>query len=167
MDDVMPAAVDPAIMDSAHDDSLIQFVPGEDMIAAHKRAMKTRDAAGEWRGKPLAAFFGGEPVAVDSAGGPSGAQVTKNRVFNAADYLRPTTAVPEGEVEIEEGASPQAFSSRFRTLFGGVNDAPSQPHVISRPDPPLRLRDVPPVDDRMARLMGLLSTKVSSDLEAR
>lgn len=151
-------------------DGLVHFVPGEDMIAAHRKDR-------EWRSKPLVSFFG-----APAASEPS----RPTKTFNAADYLLPNKSVFQEspkDVPVES-----AFSSRFQKFFGGapatgqsvsptvhspqetyarpnINvqatpDPPAQPPVRS---PPIEAADShrqsEKVDDHMAKLMGLLSTK--------
>ncbi|WVR08690.1 hypothetical protein IAU60_005748 [Kwoniella sp. DSM 27419] len=150
MDDVPQA--DPAIVEAS--DPLIKFVPGEDMIAAHKRAMKSREAGTEWNNAgSSSSFFAADPaiVATSSPLSPPG---FKQKSFNAANYL--TRAEVQRE---EEAPAPQpepaaaAFSSRFQKFF----NAPANAAPVAPPKP-----QDPPKDDRMAKLMGLLSTKVSN-----
>lgn len=194
MDDhqITPTNIDPAIAETADADPLIQFIPGEDMIAAHKRAMKARDPGGTWRveEKPMLSFFGADPAVASTSNHnarPHGLPhpMPKTKVFNAADYLRPSKANLENESDVEESASePNAFQSRFQRFFGAsaVNSSPAAEPTTSRRwvapiegesdhvvPPSSRTISSPPadqlaskVDDRMAKLMGLLSKKVST-----
>ena len=109
-------------------DPLVKFMPGEDMIAAHKRAMKAREAEGDWRGgtKPLISFFGTDPAiaSLSAASEPQpGLTVpsAKPRNFNAADYLRPTSQQSEEDKKEADEPDPasNAFQSRFQRFFGG------------------------------------------------
>ncbi|ORY31303.1 hypothetical protein BCR39DRAFT_527383 [Naematelia encephala] len=154
---------------------LVHFAPGQDMIAAHKRAMKSRSQA-DWRGdKPLISFF-------DEAAPP---QPQKPKVFNAADYLRPTRDGSDDEAETKNTSD--AFSSRFQKFFASSASPSAVPPTISpfgnapmaahTPDPggQTGLQPQPPEQrgDHMAKLMGLLSSKSpgaqgsSSTAEAR
>jgi hypothetical protein len=142
MNDTAP---DPAIAGSSGD-PLIQFVPGEDMIAAHRVAKET---AG-WRGdKPRVSFFGSEVS--DPLPPP------KPKVFNSADYLLPS----KGAEETEPAASGSAFQSRFQRFFGSPS-ATDLPRDASRPPSHSPAQPMPsptppvPHDDHMAKLMGML-----------
>ena len=128
----------PVAADTGELDPLVRFVPGEDMIAAHKRAMKARDAEGDWRGgdRRLVSFFGADPVIASpsgSGGPPRGlpSSSMKARVFNAADYLRPKKSQGDEEEEKEmEQPDPtaNAFQSRFQRFFGtGPSFVPVEP----------------------------------------
>lgn len=180
-DDAAVSAADPAIVIDSDPSSSFKFVQGEDMIAAHRRAMNHRSIDGGWRAdKPLVGFFGNEAP-------PPSMQPAKPKAFNAADYLLPSReAVEEEQAEAEmiEQPSTSAFQSRFQKFFGGPgapsasssshtspleirspqSSQPSQ-HVMSPPpfttsapsDGPTASKP----DDHMVRLMGLLSSKVS------
>jgi hypothetical protein len=102
---------DPAIV-QIQDDALQQFVPGEDRIAAHKRAMKTAAQQGSDGGRPLVGFFGGEaPVKVKPV-----------KEYNAANYLLRSKDKGEHKGEQEKTEPKKASgSSRFQTLFGNPN----------------------------------------------
>ncbi|WRT70795.1 uncharacterized protein IL334_007794 [Kwoniella shivajii] len=148
MDDAAPA--DPTVPE----DPLVQFIPGEDMIAAHKRAMKARDVPRDvsigWRGDGgLPAFFGSDP-AIASTSAPAPPPGLKPKLFNAADYL---TQAQEVENTVAQPTPPaSAFSSRFQKFF---NATPEHQQIeVSQPKEEAK-------DDRMAKLMGLLSTKTS------
>lgn len=125
----------PVIADTADPDRRIQFVPGVDMIAAHKRAMKARDAGGGWRGeeKPLVSFFAADPTVASASGEngmPPGLPVTtvKSKAFNAADYLRPTKQVSDDDAEVDEpNQEGNAFGSRFQRFFVGPATSPTSP----------------------------------------
>lgn len=144
MADTEPTPRDPAIADSGND-PLIKFVPGEDMIAAHKRAMKAK-AEGQWREeKPLASFFGGNA--------PAPAAPVIPRSFNAADYLLPSKDAAEEE------PMDTAFHSRFQKFFAPPPQVAMPPVAPTPLPPPPPTEDAPRVDDHMARLMGLLTTK--------
>ncbi|WWD20815.1 hypothetical protein CI109_105292 [Kwoniella shandongensis] len=150
MDDT--ALEDPAIAQSS--DPLIKFIPGEDMIAAHKRAMKARDVGGDWRGE---GFFGSDP-AIASSSAPLGAPPSfKSKPFNAANYL--TQARDASDEETSAKPATSAFTSRFQKFFGAPESS-AEPESLSRPAPSPHETQEEPRDERMARLMGLLSTKV-------
>ncbi|OCF36014.1 hypothetical protein I316_02509 [Kwoniella heveanensis BCC8398] len=205
MDDEAPA--DPAIVESS--DPLIKFIPGEDMIAANRPGLKTRDTGGGWRadsggfgGGGLPAFFGGVDPAIASSsaptslgGPPPGLGGLKPKSFNAADYLMQSKEVVDddgGEEEDQSPAQPQpstAFTSRFQKFFASPSPGqPSGPVLGSSSVPALNHSaglgasqgqgPIPahrPVaqsevdakspadskDDRMAKLMGLLTTKAT------
>ncbi|KAK8850638.1 hypothetical protein IAR55_004557 [Kwoniella newhampshirensis] len=140
---------DPAI--AKESDPLIKFIPGEDMIAAHKRAMKSKDVGGDWRAE---AFFGTDP-AIASSSAPSAPPGFKAKSFNAADYLTQAHDGSDDEGSAKPAAS--AFTSRFQKFFG----AP-EPQSESLPIPQAETHEEPR-DERMARLMGLLSTKRGVD----
>lgn len=168
-DDASSLPADPAIAGSSSD-PLVQFVPGEDMIAAHKRAMKAKESGGQWRGdKPLVSFFGGD----SSIASMPQLESTKPRVFNSADYLLPSKAVEEERDEPEPASGSSAFQSRFQRFFGSGNPATEIPtsrsadrspmEVLSPPSHPPSAppdRPMPPPDDHLGKLMGLL--KVSA-----
>ncbi|ORX40783.1 hypothetical protein BD324DRAFT_612100 [Kockovaella imperatae] len=172
--------VDPAIAGSGPE-PMFNFVPGEDMIAAHRRHRGTAD---DWRGgggKQLVSFFGGDAA---SASGP--AISTEPKTFNAADYLLsngPTEEEHQEEIPEPSQERPNAYTSRFAKFFGGP-EAPSSgsgpsPFTSSNSltAPPQRFSSASPqnsvspqpaveqpppqnarVDDHMSRLMGLLKT---------
>jgi len=99
---------DPAI---AHiqDDALHRFVPVEDKIAAHKRAMRAGNEGSER--KPLVGFFNTEQ--------PVQAPAKPIKEYNAANYL-----LPKKRVEPEASSSKETTtSSRFARFFGN----PAQP----------------------------------------
>ncbi|OCF54622.1 hypothetical protein L486_07754 [Kwoniella mangroviensis CBS 10435] len=152
MDDAAP--VDPAIVDNT--DPLVQFIPGEDMIAAHKRAMKARDVGGDWRGDGhLPAFFGGDPAIASSSAPAPPPGLIKPKSFNAADYLKQAEDLSDEEIvpqPVQPAPPASAFSSRFQKFFSPAQEA--APVVEARP-----LDEVK--DDRTAKLMGLLSSKTS------
>lgn len=161
---------DPAIAGTSAPDGLVHFVPGEDMIAAHRRDRNTdtwRPGSGS---KPLVSFFGAGQALPDPVKAP--------KVFNAANYLLPSKAGPE---EVEDDATPAAnsagFQSRFQRFFAGVPPGIQQQEDSREPDierhkqfqspPPAVASKRPPneaprerVDDHMAKLMGVLSAKV-------
>ena len=115
---------DPAVGDSSKSEPLIKFVPGEDKIAAHKRAMREREAGGDWRAeKPLVSFFGADPVPSPVGSGmPPGLSLpsAKAKVFNAADYLRPSRQQSDDDPTADESnPEPSAFQSRFQRFFNG------------------------------------------------
>ncbi|ODO10562.1 hypothetical protein I350_01159 [Cryptococcus amylolentus CBS 6273] len=168
-----PAPVDSAIVSEAAD-PLVKFTPGEDMIAAHKRAMKTKNA-NDWRGgmPPLPAFFSADPaIASNSQAAPP--LEAKPKEMNANNYLMQREDPVEEEPQ--ESAPPQggsAFSSRFHRFFGNPggedpagsagrgsasaplqSQTPLQSQSVPTPQPP-----ADHVDQRKATLMGLLSTK--------
>ncbi|KAL1412498.1 hypothetical protein Q8F55_000243 [Vanrija albida] len=191
------ALEDPAIAGASSSgdpsDPLIKFIPGEDMIAAHKRAMKNRGAPGaggdNWRGagdKPLVSFFGGAPAPAAPAA------PAKPREVNVASYFKHRVFdEDEAPAKKEEQPEPEtnAFQSRFQRFFnsgaGGPVPPPQStspanvphPHQSApQPQPPSSSvrspppHDIitspqqappsgPPVDDRMAMLMGMLTTK--------
>nr|XP_019050768.1 hypothetical protein I302_01210 [Kwoniella bestiolae CBS 10118]OCF29698.1 hypothetical protein I302_01210 [Kwoniella bestiolae CBS 10118] len=154
MDDTAP--VDPAIVDSA--DPLVQFIPGEDMIAAHKRAMKSRNVGADWRGDGgnLPAFFGGDPAIASSSAPAPPPGLIKPKSFNAADYLKQAEDVSDEEIApqpVQPPAPPaSAFSSRFQKFFSLTPEA-AAPVAEARPN------DEEVKGDRTAKLMGLLSSK--------
>jgi hypothetical protein len=95
----MDSGDDPAIATSSAE-PLVAFVPGEDMIAVHKRAMKAREE------------------------GRSGNQLVPSapKQFNAADYLLPIKAAPEPEPQVATSAaaaSPSACRGRSYGPFDG------------------------------------------------
>jgi hypothetical protein len=160
---------DPAIAGTSASDGLVHFVPGEDMIAAHRRDRNTdtwRTGSGP---KPLVSFFG--------AGQAMPEPVKAPKIFNAANYLLPSKSAPE---EVEEEAMPvetsTGFQSRFQRFFAGAPPVTQQEGArensfetqkqFHSPSPAAALNqppsEAPPerVDDHMAKLMGLLSTKV-------
>ncbi|WWC72669.1 uncharacterized protein I206_106633 [Kwoniella pini CBS 10737] len=159
MDDVAPA--DPAIVDNT--DPLVQFVPGEDMIAAHKRAMKARDVGNDWRGDSggLPPFFGGGDPAIASSSVPSGPPPgLKPKSFNAADYLKQAQDISDEETAPQKSphaAPASAFSSRFQKFFSPPT-ANAAPVVEPRPVDEVK-------GDRTAMLMGMLSSKPNPPAE--
>jgi hypothetical protein len=106
----MDSGDDPAIATSSAE-PLVAFVPGEDMIAVHKRAMKAREE-GRW-GNQL----------VPSA----------PKQFNAADYLLPSKAAPEPEPQVAD----TAFQSRFQRFFAADMPKPSPPPPPPPPQAPV------------------------------
>lgn len=195
------ALEDPAIAGASSSgdpsDPLIKFIPGEDMIAAHKRAMKNRGGPGaggdNWRGagdKPLVSFFGGAPAPAAPAA------PAKPKEVNVASYFKHRVFDDDEATQKKEEPEPEtsAFQSRFQRFFnsgaaGGPMpppqstspaNAPQQQHQ-SIPQPQHQQRPsearsppphdiitspqqasppgAPPVDDRMAMLMGMLTTK--------
>ncbi|WVQ70669.1 hypothetical protein IAR50_000191 [Cryptococcus sp. DSM 104548] len=167
-----PAPVDSAIV-SESADPLVKFTPGEDMIAAHKRAMKTKNA-NDWRGgmPPLPAFFSSDPAIASNSMAPP--PEAKPKEMNANNYLMQREE--PAEEEVPESAPPQggsAFSSRFHRFFGnpggedppgsggrGSASAPLQSQTPLQPQPaPAAQPAADHVDQRKATLMGLLSTK--------
>ncbi|WWC65276.1 uncharacterized protein I303_107893 [Kwoniella dejecticola CBS 10117] len=160
MDDVAPN--DPAIVDNS--DPLVQFIPGEDMIAAHKRAMRARDVGTDWRGDGgnLPAFFGADP-AIASSSVPSQPPIPglKSKSFNAANYLKQTEDVSDEEQSVTHQVPPasnaSAFSSRFQKFFSPPNE---QASVVADIKPAEELKD-----DRTAKLMGMLSSKPAPSSE--
>ncbi|AGV15331.1 hypothetical protein, variant [Cryptococcus neoformans var. grubii H99] len=163
-DTIAPA--DPAIAND--NDALVKFTPGEDMIAAHKRAMKAKHA-NDWRGNipPLPAFFASDPAIVSSV--PAAASLEhKLKEINANNYLVETRE-PQEEPEPSQSAPQSAFSSRFHKFFGNGADQDSNvtgarqsaPVPAQQPLPPIQNQVVPenPLEQRKAALMGLLSTK--------
>ncbi|WVF67781.1 hypothetical protein IAT40_002542 [Kwoniella sp. CBS 6097] len=201
MDDEAPA--DPAIVESS--DPLIKFIPGEDMIAANRPGIKSRDTGGGWRadggagGGGLPAFFSTADPAIASSSAPTGLSGPppglggiKPKSFNAADYLMQSKAVVDDEGEEEQSpAQPQpssAFTSRFQKFFASPSPGqPSGPALGPSPGPALGGHSPGPApgpgpipvhspiekpnveakspaeskDDRMAKLMGLLTTKAT------
>lgn len=191
MDDEQTAIAgvsEPIIAETGDADTLIQFVPGEDMIAAHKRAMRARDAEGDWRGNektPLPSFFSGDMIESSSALPPGlPFPPAKPKVFNAADYLRPSKPQNDDDhYENEADTVANAFQSRFSKFFQGAASSPSGAAVASSepsasssrslpsqeamprsPLEPFPLSRKPPnppaamrADDHMAKLMGMLS----------
>ena len=182
---------DPAVAASSGSDGLVQFVPGEDMIAAHRRHTNVRDRGSQQQiDKPLVSFFGSDkpPSAMPSSDTGKSASVAKSKNFDAADYLLPSKTTKDDTESEGETAhdTASAFQSRFQKLFAGapplppLHDSPStaqqlSPYAyaptedrMSRSD---ALDDRPSeqqVDGHMARLMGLLSTKVCAlDLPIR
>ncbi|WWC92404.1 uncharacterized protein L201_007361 [Kwoniella dendrophila CBS 6074] len=149
MDDITPA--DPAIVDNA--EPLVQFVPGEDMIAAHKRAMRSKDNGGDWRGDVgLPAFFGGDP-AIASSSAPAPPPGLKPKSFNAADYLKQAEELSDDEapLPVSQPAPPaSAFSSRFQKFFSPQAESPSA--TEAKPVEEVK-------DDRTARLMAPAHTQ--------
>lgn len=153
---------DPAIAGTSGSDGLVHFVPGADMIAAHRNER-------HGGGKPLVSFFGAQPP-------PEPVKVPKT--FNAADYLLPNKAVVREEPDEEQPqqAGSNAFQSRFQRFFGAapVSAAPMQeelppPRAYQSPPPTSETRPEAPKspegpDDHMARLMGLLQVKVSAHM---
>nr|XP_018259824.1 uncharacterized protein I303_07895 [Kwoniella dejecticola CBS 10117]OBR81982.1 hypothetical protein I303_07895 [Kwoniella dejecticola CBS 10117] len=141
MDDVAPN--DPAIVDNS--DPLVQFIPGEDMIAAHKRAMRARDVGTDWRGDGgnLPAFFGADP-AIASSSVPSQPPIPglKSKSFNAANYLKQTEDVSDEEQSVTHQVPPasnaSAFSSRFQKFFSPPNE---QASVVADIKPAEELKD--------------------------
>lgn len=165
-DTMMPA--DPAIANDS--DPFVKFTPGEDMIAAHKRAMKAKHA-NDWRGNipSLPAFFASDPAIVSSA--PVAASLEhKPKEINANNYLVETRERQE-EPEQSQSAPQSAFSSRFHKFFGNgadqdsnaIGSSQSAPVPAQQPLPPIQNQVVSenPLEQRKAALMGLLSTKVS------
>lgn len=141
---------DPAIA-AVPDNDLVHFVPGKDMIAAHRK--DRNDGQRRDGNKPFVSFFGADQQAEP---------VKTPKAFNAADYLLPSR-VPEERPEALE-APGAGFSSRFQKFFGALPpDPPARPYQTSPnpPNPATESRAPERVDDHMARLMGLLSAKVS------
>lgn len=146
MDDQQPSIEpgDSAIEKAVESDPLVKFIPGEDMIAVHKRAMKSRDTEGGWRGveKPLSPFFDPDPVIASSSAAPGlppglPLPLAKTKVFNAADYLRPNKDQIDGDSEkeaIEHNINPNAFQSRFQRFFAGPSSIPSGPEGSGPPE---------------------------------
>ncbi|RSH87001.1 hypothetical protein EHS25_003489 [Saitozyma podzolica] len=175
-DDTGPLPADPAIAGSSSD-PLVQFVPGEDMIAAHKRAMKVKESGGQWRGdKPLVSFFGGD----SSIASMPQLESAKPRVFNSADYLLPSKAVEEERDQPEPASGSSAFQSRFQRFFGSGNPTTEIPtsrsadrspmEVLSPPSHPPSAppdRPMPPPDDHLGKLMGLLKVSNPSPQDTR
>lgn len=157
MDDEPKASEKP----EAVDEPLIKFVPGEDMIAAHKRAMRARAEPSAPPG-----FFSDPAIAATSAT-PQPAP----KVFNPADYLLPEK---DGAGRVEEVEKSSGGSSRFQRFFGGAqaserSSAPAAPqaNVLHAPSPvptsSSRKDDsAMKLDDHMAKLLGMLDVKVSS-----
>lgn len=111
---------DPAIV-QIRDDSLVQFTPGEDRIAAHKRAMKGPHE----EHRPLVGFFGGD------APDPIKAKPVKD--YNAANYLLRNKEKGEHEkAEVKDTGS-----SRFQRFFGNPSQVthavPSQGRFSAPP----------------------------------
>lgn len=102
-------------------DPLIHLVSGEDMIAAHKKAMKAREPAssGQEYHKPMVAFFGAEQsISPSPASQEPSIQQEKAKVFNAANYLRPSkTQLEDGENSTSDETNSNAFQSRFQRFF--------------------------------------------------
>nr|ODN96088.1 hypothetical protein L204_03779 [Cryptococcus depauperatus CBS 7855] len=167
MNDSAPA--DPAIVGA--DDPLVKFIPGEDMIVAHKRAMKARNAD-DWRGG-LPAFFGGDP-AIASSSAPTAPIESKPKEMNANNYL--VESKDDAEDSEHQAPSQSAFSSRFHKFFNNTSSTHSTrelPNEASGARTTANVSDqtqsrsssvqMPqsdnPMDQRKATLMGLLSTK--------
>lgn len=166
-----PELEDPAIASATQDsDHLVKFVPGEDMIAAHKRAMKGggggRSGGSEgdsWRPneKPLVSFFGGEQPAATKT-------PPKPKEVNVANYFKHKVFDDDKDKddEQEEKEETSAFQSRFQRFFGSGAQNPSTVAAgISpgrSPVAPESPVGAPRVDDHMAKLMGMLSTKGTS-----
>lgn len=163
-----PELDDPAIASSTPDaDHLVKFVPGEDMIAAHKRAMKGgRSGASDgdnWRPneKPLVSFFGGEQ--------PPAKTPPKPKEVNVQNYFKHKVFDDDKDKEDdqpEEKEETSAFQSRFQRFFGsGAQNPATAAAGISpgrspvAPESPVGGQRV---DDHMAKLMGMLSTKGTS-----
>lgn len=181
MDDSEAFPTADADITSSEQDGLVHFVPGEDMIAAHRKDRESRS-------KPLVSFFG-TPAIPEPVRAP--------KTFNAADYLLPSKKPVE---EPAQGAAESAFSSRFQKFFGGPSTAPIAPVAFDPPTPAAPLESTPQptrhikvsplpqpkhqvhsppivetpeperqpdrVDDHMAKLMGLLSAKPSRDAQS-
>lgn len=160
-----PELDDPAIASSTQDaDYLVKFVPGEDMIAAHKRQMKGGPRGGSegdsWRPneKPLVSFFGGEQPATKTP--------PKPKEVNVANYFKHKVFDDDKDKEDdqpEEKEETSAFQSRFQRFFGSGSQNPAAaPAGISpgrSPVAPESPASGQRVDDHMAKLMGMLSTK--------
>ena len=144
MDDNQPmvaASVDLASAGSQKFDPLVQFVPGEDKIAAHKRTMRERGAEEDWRGeKPLVSFFSADaqgPPMPTSAELPTGPPLPtpKQKIFNAADYIKPSkqlNEIEQGLVDADMAAN--VNKSRFQRFFGGGSSVPPTLPVPPTPD---------------------------------
>ncbi|GMK57069.1 hypothetical protein CspeluHIS016_0309090 [Cutaneotrichosporon spelunceum] len=150
----VPAIEDPAIASSSAADTsvdgLVQFVPGEDLIAAHKRTMKARAAGGagqdNWRGseKPLVAFFSGQEATTAQVPTP-----TKPKEVNHASYFKKRNVIDDDDEEDDKNeSSSQAFQSRFQRFFtqgngpetgtSSVQPAPPLAHQAPSPQPPVQ-----------------------------
>lgn len=140
---------DPAIASASSGDPtdpLVKFIPGEDMIAAHKRAMKARqagaDGADTWRSpadKPLVSFFGG-------AAPPQPAAPAKPREVNLQSYFKHKVVDDDEpdrrEEEVEEKVTVQ---SRFQRFFGNTGGPGSQ---SGAPAAPVASSPIAPVQER-------------------
>ena len=206
MDDNQPrtsASGDLTVAEIRKSDPLVQFVPGEDKIAAHKRTLRARDAGEERRGQqPLVSFFSADPQGASlptSADLPPGLPLPmpKQKLFNAADYLKPSKELTEFEHGlVDADAAVNVNKSRFQRFFSGASSIPVTPPAPPTPSrwdaaaepprdvasppvlpiklPPQSLSSVrsysenvgpdhgaaPKYDDHMAKLMGMLGTKV-------
>lgn len=138
-----PVANEQDVTISSDPDHLVQFVPGEDAIAAHKRAMKAKNAPSvKDRGGHMFPFF-----ADSAASAPS---LAKPKAFVAANYLRVEEEAPDNDA----GQGETSFNgSRFQKFFGpgGAPDV-----EVNRSPPPMS--QPPPVEDHLSRLMGVLRT---------
>lgn len=150
MDDEPKASEKP----EAVDEPLIKFVPGEDMIAAHKRAMKAR-----MEPPPPPGFFADPAIAATSA-----PQQPAPKVFNPADYLLPEK---DDAGRVPEPEKSSGGSSRFQRFFGGAQpEAPPapvapQPQVLQSQPADRKDNNPMKLDDHMAKLLGMLDPKVS------
>lgn len=144
-DGPVPAAHDAAT--PSDPDHLVQFVPGEDAIAAHKRAMKAKNAhGGKDSGGSLFPYFG-EPAApaVSSA---------KPKAFVAANYLRVEEEAPDND----SGRGETSFNgSRFQKFFGPGGAPESE---ANRNPPPMS--PPPQGEDHLSRLMGVLRVSIQA-----
>lgn len=125
---------DPAIV-QIQDDSLVQFIPGEDRIAAHKRAMNTGAHQGSdgYGRKPLVGFFGGNA--------PDPVKVAKPvKEYNAANYLLRS----KDKVEHEKSEAKDAGgSSRFQRFFGNPTQGRFGAETSEIPLPPAAISPQP------------------------
>ncbi|BEI81219.1 hypothetical protein CcaverHIS002_0203790 [Cutaneotrichosporon cavernicola] len=201
MSDDVPAIEDPAIASSSAGetavDGLVQFVPGQDMIAAHKRAMKARAAGGagqdNWRAsdKNLVSFFGGQEAAAAPPPTPP-----KPKEVDHRSYFKKRNVIDDDDDESDDKNEPssQAFQSRFQRFFtqetvaSTVQPVPQMAHRAPSPQapmPPPQMRPSPIVrgpsepqkplpspgpqnaEDHLAKLMGVLSTRSISPAQPR
>ncbi|KLT38382.1 hypothetical protein CC85DRAFT_331660 [Cutaneotrichosporon oleaginosum] len=163
MTDDTPAIEDPAIASSSAGgdtagEGLVQFVPGEDKIAAHKRAMKARAAGGvdNWRAteKPLVSFFGGHDTSTTQTIKPP----AKPKEVNNASYFKKRTVIDDDDDDEpdDKNESLPSFQSRFQRFFAQGStpvpgSLPVQPPSAVVPPVPSAPASMPPQQLPQAR----------------